>query len=184
VKQLVALAKSQPGRMNFSSGGNGVGIHMAGELFKVAARVQIVHVPYKGAANAMTALMAGEVDMMFNGLSPSLPIIKSGKLQALAVGGPKRSVLVPDLPTVLESGFDFNTEGWYGVVAPKGTPASVVNVLHQTLVEAMGAKEMNAQLAKHAIEGGATTPAEFANLIREENARWAKVIKAAGIKMH
>jgi tripartite-type tricarboxylate transporter receptor subunit TctC len=184
VKQLVALAKSRPGKMNFSSGGNGVGIHMAGELFKVAARVQIVHVPYKGAANAMTALMAGEVDMMFNGLSPSLPNIKSGKLRALAVGGPKRSALLPDLPTVLESGFDFNTEGWYGVVAPKGTPASVVNILHQALVEAMGATEMKAQLTKLAIEGGATTPAEFAKLIREENARWAKVIKAVGINMN
>ena len=183
VKQLVALAKASPGKMNFSSGGNGVGIHMAGELFKVAAGVNIVHVPYKGAANGVTALMAGEVDMMFNGLSPSLPHIKSGKLRALAVGGAKRSHLLPNIPTVLESGFDFNTEGWYGVVAPKGTPAAAIQALHQTLVDAMGTREMKTQLEKLAIDGGATTPSEFAKLIRDENARWKKVIAVAGIKM-
>lgn len=183
VKQLVALAKARPGKMNFSSGGTGVGIHMAGELFKVAAGVEIVHVPYKGAANGMTALMAGEVDMMFNGLSSSFPHIKSGKVRALAVGGEKRAALLPDVPTVQESGFQFNTEGWYGVVAPRGTPAPLINVLHRTLVEAMGSRDMAAQLEKLAIEGSATTPAEFARLIKEENARWAKVIAVAGIKL-
>ena len=127
--------------------------------------------------------MAGEVDMMFNGLSPSLPHIKSGKLRALAVGGAKRSHLLPNIPTVLESGFDFNTEGWYGVVAPKGTPAAAIQALHQTLVDAMGTREMKTQLEKLAIDGGATTPSEFAKLIRDENARWKKVIAVAGIKM-
>jgi tripartite-type tricarboxylate transporter receptor subunit TctC len=182
VKQLVALAKSQPGKMNFSSGGNGVGIHMAGELFKVAAGVQIVHVPYKGAAPAMTALMAGEVDMMFNGLSPALPHIQSGKLRALAVGGAARSPLFPELPTIKESGFDFNTAGWYGVLAPRGTPQPIVARLHEGLVRVLGTADMKARLTKLAVESIGTTPAEFASLMREENDRWSKVIKAAGLK--
>ncbi len=95
---------------------------MAGELFKVKAGIDIVHVPYKGAAGAMSALMGREVDMIFNGLSPALPHIHSGRLRALAVGGAKRSALLPNVPTILKSGLDFNTEGWYGVLAPKGTP--------------------------------------------------------------
>jgi tripartite-type tricarboxylate transporter receptor subunit TctC len=182
VKQLVALAKSRPGKMNFSSGGNGVGIHMAGELFNIAAGVRIVHVPYKGAAPAMTALIAGEVDMMFNGLPPTLPHIQSGKVRALAVGGAKRTPLLPGVPTILESGFDFNTTGWYGVVAPKGTPQSVIDTLHKALVRALDAGPLKAQLTRLAVESVGSTPAEFASLIREENAKWSKVIKAAGIK--
>lgn len=184
VKQLVALAKSRPGKMNFGSGGIGVGIHMAGELFKVAAGVQIVHVPYQGAAPAMTALISGEVDMMFNGMPPALPHIRSGKVRALAVGGAKRSPLLPDLPTVLENGFDFNTEGWYGVLAPRGTPQPVVDALHKALVRAMGTAEMKARMTKLAVESGATTPGEFSNQIRREHARWGKVIRAAGIKVN
>jgi tripartite-type tricarboxylate transporter receptor subunit TctC len=183
VKQLVALARSRPGSMNFSSGGNGTGIHMAGELFKAAAGVNVVHVPYKGAAPGMTALMAGEVDMMFNGLSPALPHIAGGKLRALAVGGATRSPLLPQLPTIRESGFDLNTTGWYGVVAPKGTPQAVVKRLHEGLVKAMGTVEMKTRLTKLAAEGMATAPAEFAGLIREENAKWGKVIKAAGLQI-
>ena len=183
VKQLVALAKSRPGKMNFSSGGNGTGIHMAGELFKAAAGVNIVHVPYKGAAPGMTALMAGEVDMMFNGLSPVLAHIGGGKLRALAVGGATRSPLLPELPTIKESGFDFNTTGWYGVLAPKGTPQVVLNRLHDGLVRAMGTAEMKARLTKLAAESMATAPAEFTSLIRAEHATWGRVIKAAGLQM-
>jgi tripartite-type tricarboxylate transporter receptor subunit TctC len=184
VKQLVALAKSRPGKMNFSSGGTGVGIHMAGELFKLAAGVNIVHVPYKGAAPAMTALMAGEVDMMFNGLSSALPHIKSGKLRGLALGGDKRSALFPELPTVKESGFDFNTTGWYGVVAPKGTPQSVVNTLHKGLQQALATPQLKAQFTKLVVEGVGSSPQEFSRLIAEELQKWARVIKTAGLKMN
>jgi tripartite-type tricarboxylate transporter receptor subunit TctC len=184
VKQLVALAKSRPGKMNFSSGGTGVGIHMAGELFKLAAGVNIVHVPYKGAAPAMTALMAGEVDMMFNGLSSALPHIKSGKLRGLAVGGDKRSALFPELPTVKESGFDFNTTGWYGVVAPKGTPQSVVNTLHKGLQQALATPQLKAQFTRLVVEGVGSSPEEFSRLIAEELQKWARVIKTAGLKMN
>jgi tripartite-type tricarboxylate transporter receptor subunit TctC len=183
VKQLVALAKSRPGKMNFSSGGTGVGIHMAGELFKLAAGVDIVHVPYKGAAPAMTALMAGEVDMMFNGLSSALPHVKSGKLRALALGGDKRSALFPEPPTVKESGFDFNTTGWYGVVAPRGTPQSVVNTLHKGLVQALATPQLKAQFNKLIVEGVGSSPQEFTRLIAEELQKWARVIKATGLTM-
>lgn len=182
VKQLVALAKSRPGKMNFGSGGIGVGIHMAGELFKVAAGVNIVHVPYKGAAPAMSALMAGEVDMMFNGMSPAIPHIKSGRVRALAVGGAKRSSLLPELPTVKEAGFEFNTEGWYGILAPRGTPPVIITRLHEATVRALAGPELKGILAKMAVETVGSLPADFARQIRDESAVWAKVIKAAGIK--
>jgi len=183
VKELIALAKSQPGRLNFGSGGVGVGIHMAGELLKVAAGVDLVHVPYKGAAPAMTALMAGEVDMMFNGLPPTLAFIRNGRVRALAVGGEKRSSLLPDLPTVKEaSGLDFKTGGWYGYLAPRGTPASVVTRLSEALKRTLGRPEVESVLSKLATETVYATPQEFDRKIREESAVWAKVIKAAGIK--
>ena len=183
VKELVALAKSRPGKMNFGSGGVGVGIHMASELFSHVAGIRMVHVPYKGAAPAMTAVMAGEVDMMFNGIPPTLPHIKSGRVRVIAVGSDKRTDLLPGVPTVLESGVNFSTEGWYGVVAPKGTPQAVIDTLHKALVQAMGTPEMKANMKKLAVETSATPPAEFGKFIRSENQRWGQVIKAAGIKM-
>ena len=183
VKQLIALARSRPGKMNFGSGGVGVGLHMAGELFKVSAGVNIVHVPYKGAAPAMTALMSGEVDMMFDGLSAALPHVKEGRVRALAVGGDKRSSLLPELPTVQEAaGFKFNTSGWYGIVAPRGTPQPIVMRLHEAVVRTLAKPELKDSLAKLAVEPVGSSPAEFARQIREENAAWAKVIKTAGIK--
>jgi tripartite-type tricarboxylate transporter receptor subunit TctC len=182
VKELVALAKAQPGKLNFASGGTGVGIHMAGELFNLAAGVKITHVPYKGAGPGMTALLAGEVDMMFNGLSPALPHIKTGKLRALAVGGDRRSPLVPELPTISESGFQFNTSGWYGVLAPKNTPRPVVAKMHGTLVTALNIPHVTERLAEIAVEVEGTTPEEFSRHLREEMATWAKVVQAAGLK--
>ena len=182
VKELVALAKAQPGKLNFASGGTGVGIHMAGELFNLAAGVKITHVPYKGAGPGMTALLAGEVDMMFNGLSPALPHIKTGKLRALAVGGDRRSPLVPDLPTISESGFQFNTSGWYGVLAPKNTPRPVVAKMHSTLVRALNIAHVKERLAEIAIEVNGSTPEEFSIRLREEMVTWAKVVQAAGLK--
>lgn len=182
VRQLVALAKSRPGKMTFSSGGTGVGIHMAGELLKVTAGVQILHVPYKGAAPAMTALMAGEVDMMFNGVSPALPHIKSGRVRALAVGGDKRSPLLPELPTIAESGLKFNTTGWYGVLAPRGTPQAVVLRLQGELTRALNTPVVKDQFVKQGVEGVGSTPEQFSALIRGEFEQWARVIKAAGLK--
>jgi tripartite-type tricarboxylate transporter receptor subunit TctC len=182
VKELAALARSRPGKMHFASGGNGTGIHMAGELFKHLAGVQIVHVPYKGAAPAMVALMAGEVDMMFNAIPPTLPQIKAGKVRALAVGGAKRSTLLPDLPTIRESGYDFEMAGWYGVLAPKGTPQPVIAKLHSELIRALRTPEMKDRFRKLEVDEIGTSPEEFLKHMRAENARWAKVIQAAGLK--
>ena len=182
VKELVALAKAQPGKLNFASGGTGVGIHMAGELFNLAAGVKITHVPYKGAGPGMTALLGGEVDMMFNGLSPALPHIKTGKLRALAVGGAKRSPLVPDLPTVAESGYRFIASGWYGPLAPRGTPLPIVTKLHRTLVTALSLPQVRDRLTDIAVEVNGSTPQEYAHHLRAEMAIWGKVIAAAGLK--
>ena len=182
VKELVALAKARPGKMNFGSGGTGVGIHMAGELLKVTAGVQIVHVPYKGAAPAMTALMAGEVDMMFNGVSPALAHIKAGRVRALAVGGDKRSPLLPELPTIAESGLKFNTTGWYGVLAPRGTQQAVVTRLQGELTRALNTPAVRDQFVKQGVETVGSTPEQFSALLRGEYEQWARVIKAAGVK--
>lgn len=182
VKELVALAKAQPGKLNFASGGTGVGIHMAGELFNLAAGVKITHVPYKGAGPGMTALLGGEVDMMFNGLSSALPHVKTGKLRALAVGGDKRSPLMPDLPTVAESGYQFNTSGWYGPLAPKDTPRAIIAKLHDTLIKALNTPQIKSRLTDIAVEVIGSTPQEYANRLREEMAVWGKVVAAAGLK--
>ncbi|MBI2509249.1 MAG: hypothetical protein HYV99_04575 [Betaproteobacteria bacterium] len=121
--------------------------------------------------------------MMFNGLSPALPHIRSGRLRALAVGGEKRSPLFPELPTIKESGFIFNTEGWYGVLAPKGTPQPVVATLHSGLIKALASPALKGLFTKLAVETIGSSPQEFTNLIRTESAQWARVIKAAGIRI-
>lgn len=182
VKELIDLAKSQPGKLNFASGGTGVGIHMAGELFNVAAGVKITHVPYKGAGPGMTALLAGEVNMMFNGLSAALPQVKAGRLRALAVGGDKRSTLLPDLPTVAESGLQFNTSGWYGLLGPAGLPRALVTKLRADTLRAMAAPEAKDRLTALAVEVIGSTPEAFADLLKQEYAQWGKVVKAAGLK--
>ena len=182
VKELIALAKSRPGKLNYASGGPGTGIHMAGELFKLTTGVNIVHVPYKGAGPGQTALLANEVDMMFNGLPPALPHVKSGRLKGIAVAGAKRSPLLPDTPTVAESGLDFNTSGWYGILAPRHTPKNIVTTLHAATVKALATPAVRDNLARQGVETIGSTPDEFSKLIREEWTKWERVIKAAGLK--
>ena len=183
VKELIALAKQQPGKLNYGSGGNGTGIHLAGELFKMTAGINIVHVPYKGAGPGQTALLANEVDIMFNGIAPALPHVKSGKLKGLAVGGTKRSTLLPEVPTVAEaSGLAFNTTGWYGVLAPPRTSRAIVNRVHAATVKALASPAVKDTLARQGVEAVGSTPEEFARLIREEWVKWEKVIRAAGLK--
>ena len=182
VKDLVALAKSQPGKLNFGSGGNGTGIHLAGELLKLTAGINIVHVPYKGAGPAQTALLSNEVDMLFNGVAPALPHVKSGKLKAIAVGGSKRTPLLPDIPTVAESGLDFNTTGWYGILGPRALPRPIVTKLQSATAKAINTPALKDQLTRQAFEGVASSPEDFGKLIREEWAKWERVIKAAGLK--
>ena len=183
VKELIALAKQRAGKLNYASGGNGTGIHLAGELFKLTAGVNIVHVPYKGAGPGMTALLANEVDMMFNGITPAIPHVKSGKLRGLAVGGTKRSPLLPELPTVSEaSGLAFNTTGWYGVLAPPKMPRAMVATLHGATLKALASPSLKDTFSKLGVEAVGSTPDEFGKFLREEWVKWQKVIKAAGLK--
>jgi len=182
VKELVALAKAQPGKLNFASGGTGVGIHMAGELFNLTTGVKITHVPYKGAGPGMTALLAGEVDMMFNGLSAALPQVKGGRLRALALGGEKRSALMPELPTIAESGYQFNTSGWYGPMVAKDTPRAIIMKLNSTLLQALKQPQVRDRLNDIAVEAIGSTPEEYTALLRRELATWGRVVEATGLK--
>ena len=181
VKELIDLAKAQPGKLLFASGGTGVGIHMAGELLNLAAGIKITHVPYKGAGPGMTALLAGEVNMMFNGLSAALPHVKSGRLRALAVGGDRRSALLPQLPTIAESGLQFNTSGWYGLLGPAGMTPTLVTRLKNDTTRAINTPETKERMSALAVDIIASTPEAFAKLLREEYAQWGRVVKAAGI---
>ena len=183
VKELVALAKGQPGKLNFASGGNGTGIHMAGELLNMAADIRIVHVPYKGAGPGMTALLANEVNIMFNGLSAALPHVKSNRLRALAVGGDKRSKLLPELPTVAESGLKFSIAGWYSLSGPKGMPRPIVARLNKETLRALESPELKERFNALAVEAIGSTPEEFVVMLKDEVAKWAQVVKVSGIKV-
>jgi tripartite-type tricarboxylate transporter receptor subunit TctC len=182
VKELVALARSRAGKFHFASGGIGTGLHMAGELLNVAAGIKMVHVPYKGAAPSMTALMGGEVDTMFNGVSSALPHVKAGRIRALAVSTAKRSALFPELPTVAESGLKYETGGWYGLVAPARTPKSITGKVQMSLHKALNTPEMKQRLAAQGIEGIASTPEQLTKHLRSELDKWTGVVKAAGLK--
>lgn len=181
-QELVALAKSRPGKLNYASGGPGTGIHMAAELFNLAAGVKIVHVPYKGAGPGMTALLGAEVDMMFNGVSSALPQVKGGKLRALAVASGQRSPLLPELPTIAESGLKYDTSGWYGLVAPRHTGKAATQTLHAALLKALARADTKERLATLGIDPIGSTPDAFNRFLKEEIAKWAQVIKAANLK--
>ncbi|MBY0437717.1 MAG: tripartite tricarboxylate transporter substrate binding protein [Burkholderiales bacterium] len=182
VQELVALARARPGKMNFASGGPGTGIHMAAELFNLVAGLKVVHVPYKGAGPGMAALIGGEVDLMFNGISSALPQVRAGKLRALAMAGTKRSNLLPDLPTLQEAGFKYDTSGWYGFVGPAGLPKPIVARLHEAVVKTLATTEVRDRFSAQGIDGIGSTPAAFATFLREEMAKWRKVITASGLK--
>ena len=182
VQELIALAKSQPGKLFYGSGGNGTGIHMAGELFNLIAGTRVVHVPFKGAAPATTALIAGEVNMMFNGLPGAVAHIKAGRVRALAMVSAKRSPLMPELPTAMEGGLPMEATGWYGVLAPRGTPQPIVAKLNAELNRALQTAALRERLAAQGTESVGSTPAQFLAKIKEEWDKWGKVIAAAGLK--
>ena len=181
-KELVALAKSRPGKMNFASGGAGIGSHMVGELLKHITGTQIVHVPYKGAGPGLTAVVGGEVDMMFAAVGAALPHVKAERLRAVAIGGDKRSAAVPDVATFRESGYALDASSWYGVVAPARTPRAIVTKLNETAVRVLNAPALKTHLTSQGFELVASEPEAFGKLIREELATWRKVIEAAGLK--
>ena len=183
VKELVALAKAQPGGLTFASGGSGSTPHMAAELFKSMAGLDIRHIPYKGVVAAIPDLLGGRVTMMFSPIAVVLPLVREGKLRALAVTSLRRSSAAPELPTIAESGYPgFEVTVWNGLLAPAGTPATIVRKLHLETVKALALPDLRAKLADLGLEGIGNSPDEFAAVIKSEIPKWAKVIKEAGIK--
>jgi len=183
VQELIALARSKPGALNYASSGNGSAFHIGMELFKRMADVDIVHVPFKGSALSVNAMLAGEVQIMLNGTPNGVPLARSGKLRALAVAGARRSPLAPELPTIAESGLPgYEMSGWFGTVAPAGTPAAVVALLNREYVRALRLPEMRERLESYGFEVVGNTPEEFASRMRSESQRLARVIRESGAK--
>jgi len=184
VKELVTLAKSEPGKLNYASAGNGAANHLAMELFKSMADINLTHVPYKGAPQAVTDLIGGNVNLMFNSIPPVMQHIKSGRLRLLGVSSAKRSPQLPDVPTISEAGVPgYESITWFGLLAPAKTPAPIVTRLHEALVKVVRTPEMKAQLELQGYDPVGSTPAEFATFIRAESAKYAKVVKLSGAKV-
>jgi tripartite-type tricarboxylate transporter receptor subunit TctC len=184
VTDLIKLAKEKPGQLNFASSGSGTSIHLSGELFKTMAGVNMVHVPYKGSAPAVTDLVGGQVHLMFDNLPSSLQQIKGGKLRAIAVTSAQRSPALPDIPTIAESGLPgFEATSWFGVLAPAGTPAAIVNRLNAEVDKWLQSDSGKAQLLEQGALPAGGTPEEFAAYIRAETEKWAKVVKVSGAKV-
>jgi tripartite-type tricarboxylate transporter receptor subunit TctC len=183
VKELIALAKAKPGSLNFSSAGSGTTQHLAGELFKLRSGINIVHVPYKGSAPSLTALIGGEVSLTFANIPAIYQHVKSGRLRPLASAGPKRSELMPEVPTMAEAGVKgVEVVVWYGVLAPAATPKEIVNTLAGLVKKAAFAPDIKQKLIDQGAEPVGSTPEEFAKLLREEVTKWAEVVKASGAK--
>jgi tripartite-type tricarboxylate transporter receptor subunit TctC len=181
--EFIALAKAAPGGMNFGSGGNGTSNHLAGELFNIQAGVKLVHVPYKGVNLAMNDVLAGQVQMVVIGIPAALPFIRAGRLRALAVIAPARAPALPEVPTAAEAGLpNYEVTTWYGVLAPSGTPRPIITRLNAELARAMHAPELKERLAATGTEPRTSTPEEFAEFIRQEIAKWGKVVREAGLK--
>jgi tripartite-type tricarboxylate transporter receptor subunit TctC len=181
VGELIALAKAKPGQLTFASSGTGNATHLTFELFKSTAGIDIVHVPYKGGGPAMADLVGGQVAFSFASMPSALPYVQAGRLRAIAVGGATRSPLFPDVPTVAESGLPgFVSEDWQGILAPAKTPAAVVAKLNADLVRTLHTPEMTAKLAGAGFDVKTSTPQEFADFIREDTAKWARVLKRRG----
>jgi tripartite-type tricarboxylate transporter receptor subunit TctC len=182
MKELVALARAQPGKLNFASSGPGSLPHLAGELLKLTAKIDIVHVPYRGAAPAVNDLLGQQVQMAFLDLPVLLPQIKAGTLRPIAVGAPERAPTAMDVPTTAEVGMpDLQTENWYGMLAPAGTPAAVIATLNRVATEAMRDPAVKEKLATQGAVLIGDTPEHFRSFIEAEITKWAKVIKDAGI---
>jgi tripartite-type tricarboxylate transporter receptor subunit TctC len=183
MKELVALAKAQPGKLNFASTGPGSMPHLAGELLKLTAGIDIVHVPYRGAAPVVADLLGQQVQMVFLDLPVLLPQIKSGTLRAIALGAPQRAPTAMEVPTTAEAGMpDLLAENWYGMVAPAGTPPDIVAALNRIAVEAMRDPAVKEKLATQGAELIGDTPEHFRDFIDAETRKWAKVIKDAGVQ--
>jgi tripartite-type tricarboxylate transporter receptor subunit TctC len=184
VKELIALAKSKPGQINYASTGAGQSTHLSMELFKSMAHIDINHIPYKGSAPALVDLIGGHVTVMFDNMPTSLPHVRAGKLRAIAVSTAKRSFALPQLPTVAESGLPgFEVSVWFSVLAPAATPRDIVQKLNAVLVKALQSPDVKQRLAEQGAEPVGNTPEQFATTIQRDLAKWAKVVKDANVKL-
>jgi tripartite-type tricarboxylate transporter receptor subunit TctC len=184
VAAVVAAAKAKPGKLNFGSGGSGTSVHLAGELFRLQTKTDLVHIPYKGSAPAMTDLIGGQIEMMFDTSTSALPHIKGGKVRALGVAAGQRLRELPGVPTFAEQGFkDFDVPAWYGFLAPKGTPAEAVQWLNAEVNAVLKDPAVVAKLDAMGAVAVGGTPAQMGEFMKAQSSRWAKVIKDAGIKL-
>ena len=180
---LIALARAKPGTLNYSTAGAGTSQHLAGELFKLRSKTDIVHVPYKGTAPALAAVMAGEVQYSFANVPAILAHVKSGRLRALAVAGARRSKLMPDVPTLKEAGVEgVEVPVWYALLAPAGTPREIVKALADATAKAAHSPELGPKLVEQGTEPIGSTPEEFARMLREEIAKYAEAVRISGAK--
>jgi len=185
LNELVALAKAKPGELFYGSAGNGSSNHLSGELFSAATSIQINHVPYKGSAPALVDLLSGRIAMMFDTIAQQTQNISAGKVIALAVTGPVRSPLLPQVPTAQEAGLkDFDVTIWYGVLAPRGSPGPVVDRLQQEIAAVMTTDEMKQRMQANGAEARTTSPSEFAALIKSDIAKWGPVVKNSGASLN
>ena len=183
LRELIALAKARPGQLNFDSGGQGSANHMAGELLKLTAGINIVHVPYKGSAPAITDGVGGHVEMIFVGVSSILQLIEAGRLRPLATGSEKRLPMIPNVPTFIESGYpEMTTSVWFGLLAPTATPVDIVARINADVARVIASPEVRKRLIAEGQEPGGGSPEDFAGFIRSEISKYARVVKAAGIR--
>jgi len=184
LKDLIDYAKANPNKLNFGSAGNGTSHHLVGELFKLQTGTDMTHVPYKGAGPMMTDLLGGQVDLAFDGMSTSAAPIKAGRLRPLAVTTATRSFIVPEVPTMMESGFkDFEVTTWYAVWAVKGTPQPIVDKMYAEIVKAINTPELKNVWEQQGATAGGMPPAEFGKFVHSEIEKWAKVVKASKLKI-
>lgn len=184
LKELVALAKAKPGQLNFGSSGNGTTGHLAGEMFKLQAGIDVVHIPYRGSPPALTDLLGGRITMMFGPLTTALPHVKAGTLRALAVSSAKRSSAAPEVPTMMESGFpDFEASIWWGILAPAATPKAIVTRLNAEIGRILQLPDVRETLSRQGADPVGGTPEQYAAFIRTEIAKWAKVVKESGARI-
>ncbi|WP_420992985.1 Bug family tripartite tricarboxylate transporter substrate binding protein [Cupriavidus sp. 30B13] len=185
VKELIALAKSRPGQLSAASQGNGTLSHLELEMFKEAAGVDILHVPYKGSNNVMPDLLAGNVSVFFDSVPSSMPLVKNGKLKALGVVGAKRLPTSPDIPTLAEAGLPgFEVKNWFALLAPAGTPKEIVQVLNAQVQKAVAAPDLAERMASQGVVLEASTPVQLAALVKTDVAKWGKVVKDANVRMN
>jgi tripartite-type tricarboxylate transporter receptor subunit TctC len=183
MKELIALAKAAPNKMNYASGGAGGINHLSGEMLKIMSGTRIVHVPYKGAGPALTGLIGGEVQMMVATLGSALTHVRNGKLKALATGGGRRSSILPELPTVAESGVPgYAADNWYGILAPRNVPPAILRELDKHIAAALSTDTVRERFTSVGFEPSPSTPAQFAEYLRAEIRKWNRVMKEAGIE--